>query len=194
MDKLREKIKELRAALKADASDLWQITNAIKKEIESRSWILEGRGCYEWDDDYYRDETRLAFEAVLNLIANVQHPAQKRFHLALLLPDIEEAKKGVPDFIGDKEAITQYDEAEELELTPEEIIHLNEQWEKEYEDVEMTDAEWELKRWGLIAKAAVAKATPIIEKQERERIESAATNIADYNLKSKILKFLQALK
>ncbi|KKN50753.1 hypothetical protein LCGC14_0629230, partial [marine sediment metagenome] len=30
---------------------------------------------------------------------------------------------------------------------------LNEQWADEYEDVVMTDAEWEEKRWGLIAQA-----------------------------------------
>ena len=67
-------------ALQDDASDLWKVTNAIKKEIESRSWIMEGRGCYAWDDNRYKDETRIAFEAVLELIKNVQHPAQLRFH------------------------------------------------------------------------------------------------------------------
>ena len=76
---LRDK-RMLLQALQDDASDLWKVTNAIKKEIESRSWIMEGRGCYAWDDDRYRDETRLVFEAVLNLIKNVQHPAQLRFH------------------------------------------------------------------------------------------------------------------
>lgn len=70
---------EYKQAFEADVSGLWRVTNAIKKEIESRSWILEGRGCYEWDDNRYKDETRLAFEAVLELIANVQHPAQQRF-------------------------------------------------------------------------------------------------------------------
>lgn len=78
--KPEERIKELEAALEADANDLWRVTNAIKKEIQARDWIMEGRGCYAWDDDRYRDETRFAFEAVLKLIAEVQHPAQKRFH------------------------------------------------------------------------------------------------------------------
>lgn len=64
----------------SDATDLWDITNAIKKEIDSHSWVLEGRGSYAWDDDRYRDETRIVFEAVLKLVENVQHPAQKRFH------------------------------------------------------------------------------------------------------------------
>ena len=38
-------------------------------------------------------------------------------------------------------------------LSAEELIHLNDKWEEEYEDVEMTDAEWELKRWQLICQA-----------------------------------------
>ncbi len=77
--KFQPRINELETALNDDATDLWRVTNAIKKEIASREWIMEGRGCYEWDDNRYKDETRLAFEAVLNLIKNVQHPAQLRF-------------------------------------------------------------------------------------------------------------------
>ena len=46
---------------------------------------------------------------------------------------------------------------EQARLTDEELPHLNEQWELEYEDEEMTDAEWELKRWGLIAEAQIDK-------------------------------------
>jgi hypothetical protein len=89
-------LKELEQALKDDASDLWKVTNAIKAEIKSHDWILEGRGSYAWDDDKYKDETRLVFEAVLKLIENVQHPAQLRFHRALALvkkPDYEEWAK-----------------------------------------------------------------------------------------------------
>lgn len=77
---LEHEIDLLRQALSSDTSDLWRVTNEIKSEIESRTWITEGRGPYEWDDSRYRDETRLAFEAVLRLISQVQHPAQKRFH------------------------------------------------------------------------------------------------------------------
>ena len=67
-------------ALEADAADLWRVTNAIKKELAAREWIMEGRGMYAWDDDRYRAETRIAFEAVLKLISEVQHPAQLRFN------------------------------------------------------------------------------------------------------------------
>jgi hypothetical protein len=80
----RERADKFKSALESDATDLWKITNAIKTELKNRSWIFdEGRGCYAWDDQKYKDETRLAFEAVLELIKNVQHPAQDRFWQAL---------------------------------------------------------------------------------------------------------------
>ncbi len=81
--KCQTAIESYKQALEADASDLWRVTNAIKQEIAAREWIMEGRGCYAWDDDRYRDETRLVFEAVLKLISEVQHPAQLRFHRAM---------------------------------------------------------------------------------------------------------------
>lgn len=79
-EELRGKVTQLTKALDEDATDLWRLSNAIRKEIKARGWIMEGRGGYAWDDDRYRDETRLAFEAILKLIENVQHPAQLRFH------------------------------------------------------------------------------------------------------------------
>ena len=90
------KIKELELALQADATDLWAVTNAIKKEIDMRSWVLDSRGSYAWDDDRHKDETRITFEAVMKLIATVQHPAQLRFHKVIknnpLADRITEAK------------------------------------------------------------------------------------------------------
>uniref|UniRef100_A0A6M3JIT4 Uncharacterized protein n=1 Tax=viral metagenome TaxID=1070528 RepID=A0A6M3JIT4_9ZZZZ len=85
----KERIVELEKALQDDASDLWTVTNAIKAEIDARFWVTEGRGFYAWDDSRYREETRLAFDAVLKLIERVQHPAQLRFH-KVLAPEVKE--------------------------------------------------------------------------------------------------------
>lgn len=80
-------IAQARQALEDDASDLWKITNAIKDEVKSRSWIMDGRGSYEWNDDRYRDETKIAFEAILKIISDVQEPAQRRFHQTVTITD-----------------------------------------------------------------------------------------------------------
>jgi len=42
------------------------LENVIKK-IHSRSWIFDGRGNYEWDDDDYRKEAGYAFEEVIEI-------------------------------------------------------------------------------------------------------------------------------
>lgn len=80
---LAVRVSNLENALRTDATDLWGVTNAIKKEIQSREWILEGRGCYAWDDNRYKDEARLAFEAVLEILNKVQYPAQLRFNAVI---------------------------------------------------------------------------------------------------------------
>jgi len=67
-------------ALEDDATDLWKVTNEIRKEIKRREWICEGRGPYTYDDDEYREETRRAFDAILELLDGVQRPASNRFH------------------------------------------------------------------------------------------------------------------
>lgn len=67
-------------ALEDDATDLWNVTNEIRKEIKRHEWICEGRGPYSYDDDEYREETRRAFDAILGLIEGVQRPASNRFH------------------------------------------------------------------------------------------------------------------
>ena len=70
-------------------------------------------------------------------------------------------------------------------ISPEEIIHLNEKWEDEYEDVEMTDEEWELKRGELILQAQLDSC----EKELREIFE----RVNNYT-ESDNPKWLQALK
>ena len=67
-------------ALEDDATDLWNVTNEIRKEIKRREWICEGRGPYSYDDDEYRKETRWAFDAIEALLDGVQRPASNRFH------------------------------------------------------------------------------------------------------------------
>jgi hypothetical protein len=76
----RAEIDKYKGALEADATDLWKITGAIKKEVKEHWWITEGCGSYTHDDERYRQETQWAFEAILKLIENIQHPAQRRFY------------------------------------------------------------------------------------------------------------------
>ncbi|MCJ7457409.1 MAG: hypothetical protein MUP17_00235 [candidate division Zixibacteria bacterium] len=57
-------------------------------------------------------------------------------------------------------------------LSEGDLDKLNTKWEEEYEAIEMTDAEWEMKRWQLIAQAHLDVATvyyePLIQQVARE--------------------------
>lgn len=52
------------AALERDRSFVAETINGVHSAIQSREWLLEGRGSYEWDDDRYRDEFGQAIEAI----------------------------------------------------------------------------------------------------------------------------------
>jgi hypothetical protein len=75
-----QKAAEATALVQSDAADLWSVTNAIKKAIQGREWLLDGRGQYLWDDQKYREESGLAFTEVLDLIGKVQPEAHRRFY------------------------------------------------------------------------------------------------------------------
>lgn len=49
-------IDRLHDVLHRDRSGLATALNSITTEIERRTWLLESRGPYEWDDDRYKDE------------------------------------------------------------------------------------------------------------------------------------------
>ena len=47
------------------AVDAW---NRLKKEIDERWWLTEGRGDFAYNDDRYRDEFHYALEAMRNIV------------------------------------------------------------------------------------------------------------------------------
>jgi hypothetical protein len=48
------------AANERDRSFVADARNAFSDALERRTWLLEGRGSYEWDDDRWKDEFRQA--------------------------------------------------------------------------------------------------------------------------------------
>ena len=50
--------------LEADRSAVSDGVTAITKAINSRFWLTEGRGSYEWDDERYRDEFGAAVKEI----------------------------------------------------------------------------------------------------------------------------------
>lgn len=60
-------VARLREALRRDRTGLGAALAAIVREVNGRSWIMDGRGPYEWDDDRYKDEAGDALRKVLGL-------------------------------------------------------------------------------------------------------------------------------
>ena len=63
-----ERVCGLREALYREQTGLLKALNDVRKEIVSRSWLLDGRGPYEWDDNRYKDEAGLAFKISKEII------------------------------------------------------------------------------------------------------------------------------
>lgn len=57
---LRKDRDALSAQLEADRTKVAECLTAANKTLDSWYWLTEGRGCYEWDDDRYREEFKTA--------------------------------------------------------------------------------------------------------------------------------------
>lgn len=58
------RVQELEAVIERDRTAIAEHITNLRKELESREWLTEGRGSYEWDDDRYRQEFLWAGQAL----------------------------------------------------------------------------------------------------------------------------------
>lgn len=73
---LEQKYLEISHQLEFDRTAVADAVTAVKKELTSRSWLTQGRGPYEWDDDRYREEFSAAGEAILKALEPLEKIAQ----------------------------------------------------------------------------------------------------------------------
>jgi hypothetical protein len=71
-EKLRGERDEARQALERDRTVVIVACNEFTDAFARRSWLLKGRGPYEWDDDRYRDEFRAAYDEMEAPIKRLQ--------------------------------------------------------------------------------------------------------------------------
>lgn len=64
---LLAEVRRLRAALNCDRTGLAAALVAVIERCKGTWWVTEGRGSYEWDDERYKDETRMALDAVIQI-------------------------------------------------------------------------------------------------------------------------------
>ena len=63
-----ERIAELETTIEADRTRIIDAVNGLDLVLNSRFWLTEGRGPYEWNDDRYREEFGDAARAVLKAL------------------------------------------------------------------------------------------------------------------------------
>jgi hypothetical protein len=88
-ESLRARIAMLKDAIDRDRTGLAAALSRIIKEIRSRSWILEGRGAYEWDDDRYKEEAGLAMREAKNIADDALNASGKLAQQAYTATDAE---------------------------------------------------------------------------------------------------------
>lgn len=64
---LEEQAKWLLDLIEHDRTGLAAGLVKVKRAIEARGWVLDGRGCYEWDDDRYREEAGIAMREAIKI-------------------------------------------------------------------------------------------------------------------------------
>lgn len=95
-EQLGAEVERLRKLIHRDRSGMAEALDSIKKEVRGRLWVTDGRGCYEWDDERYREEAGDALRTVL-VIADDALIASGRivdaaFHPALTPPPAGEVQ------------------------------------------------------------------------------------------------------
>ena len=66
-------VQELERIIERDRTAICDGVNGLKKVIDGREWLGEGRGPYEWDDDHWHDE----FKATALEIRQALEPLKK---------------------------------------------------------------------------------------------------------------------
>lgn len=89
---LLDQVHDLQAALHRDQTGLAASLDAVRKAAEARTWLLDGRGPYAWDDDGYRKEAGLALNEIIRIALGGLRESGKRARVALAESDFPPAR------------------------------------------------------------------------------------------------------
>ena len=83
------------AAIERDRSTLADFLTALNREFESRFWLTEGRGSYEWDDDRYREEFHDAVVSIKKILKPLAAMAADLSNSPKTTAEAIEARRGM---------------------------------------------------------------------------------------------------
>lgn len=76
----QQQISACSVAMEHDRTALANALGGIRKAIELRAWLLDGRGCFEWDDENYQKEFSYALDDIVKAHKPLQKIAQDWTH------------------------------------------------------------------------------------------------------------------
>lgn len=87
---LQARITELEAVIERDRTDVCDGVNVLKKVVQQREWLGEGRGPYEWDDDRWHAEFKATAAEIRGALSGLEKIAadlsnSPKTHEAVLL-------------------------------------------------------------------------------------------------------------
>lgn len=97
--KLQAKINEphpAQIALERDRSKVAECVTAMKSALHNYSWLIEGRGSYEWDDDRWHDEFRHACDNIAQALGPLIRIAADWSNCPSELEDVLRARASGP--------------------------------------------------------------------------------------------------
>ena len=87
--------KNLIMQLEHDRTLVAMCITAAKQVVNSRDWLTEGRGCYDWNDDKWHEEFAAAAKEFLEVIEPLEKVAADWKDCPTNADDISEARKGI---------------------------------------------------------------------------------------------------
>lgn len=100
-DAARAEVERVRDALHRDQTGLATALERVSNEIAARHWIAEGRGCYEWDDDRYKEEAGAALRLAQQIALDALHASGRLARAALSpAPPPKEDPPCIPGCVG----------------------------------------------------------------------------------------------
>lgn len=86
---------------------MMQAFDKVRKIFESRSWIMDGRGCYPYNDDRYKEEVRYLYDEFEEIKNDTwKNIKSKSFEYRNII--IEDYKKSLPPVEENKIFIDQF--------------------------------------------------------------------------------------
>jgi hypothetical protein len=95
-DELSSETRRLSHVIERDRTEVATIFGKIKKALGQYEWLRLGRGSYEYDDDRWKDEFGLAFDAVLAAAEPLRDIAANRADSPMTTREVNEARQYKP--------------------------------------------------------------------------------------------------